>query len=504
MSKDPHIDTNNSMYPEQDLEEVEEDSWQISYLDIITILLGFLIILLSISHFSDRDVFSVSGLFKSDAEEAEYISTPINKIERQLEIALLDEVGDNKIEIERDLNDLLIRLKSDELYLSGSATINSESLGLLNEIVEAIQNNAYTDFNIEVEGHTDDVPIHSPAYDSNWELSTARATNLVKYLSGMGISKERLKASGYADSRPLVPNVDAAGNPIPENRAKNRRVTLRLFYDTSEALANNESETSTNTDNETIATIDTNCRFSVQLGGFESFSNALNRAKVATRNSDLDFNITYNGRLFSVRTAPNNNLPATLSHHSALSNRSGASNLGLIHQCYNNSANRPEPVEFQIQLGAFGSQQNAGSLASSLQERFNITTDIINTSSGLYRVVSKPGSSLKETLEQADVLSEELGSKNFIGFADLNSSPYQFEFQVQLALFDDETDAKDLAKKISTLMAISTSIKQLENGDFALTSYKTGNWDHIQQLYSDLSYTSYDLKPVLYLLELPG
>ncbi|HBQ59511.1 MAG TPA: hypothetical protein DD671_07760, partial [Balneolaceae bacterium] len=48
------------MYPEQDLEEVEEDGWQISYLDIITILLGFLIILLSISHFSDRDVFSIS------------------------------------------------------------------------------------------------------------------------------------------------------------------------------------------------------------------------------------------------------------------------------------------------------------------------------------------------------------------------------------------------------------------------------------------------------------
>ncbi|HBQ59796.1 MAG TPA: hypothetical protein DD671_09280 [Balneolaceae bacterium] len=119
-------------------------------------------------------------------------------------------------------------------------------------------------------------------------------------------------------------------------------------------------------------------------------------------------------------------------------------------------------------------------------------------------MVSKPGSSLKETLEQADVLSEELGSRNFISFADLNSSPYQFEFQVQLALFDDEADAKDLAKKISTLMGISTSIKQLENGDFALTSYKTENWDHIQKLYSDLSYTSYDLQPVLYLLELPG
>lgn len=497
MSKDPYIDHNNSMYPEEDLEEVDDESWQISYLDIITILLGFLIILLSVSHFSDRNSFSVSGLFKSDTEEAEFITTPINKIKRQMEVALLDEIGDDEIEIKRDLNDLLIRLKTDNLYLSGSATIQAESLGLLNKIVRAIQNNAYDDFEIEVEGHTDDVPINSPAYASNWELSTARATNLVKYFTGMGISEDRLKASGYADSRPLAPNVDEAGNPIPENRAKNRRVTLRLFYDTSEAIAQ-EADT---TANETIAALDTGCRYSVQLGGFESFSNALNKAKEAITKSDMDFNITYNGRLFSVRTTTTSNLTEALSGHRALSERSGEKNLGLIHQCYTDATDRPKPVNFQIQLGAFGSQQNARSLASSLDDRLNITTDITNTSNGLYRVVSKPGNSLKKTLEEADILQRELGSKNFISFADLNSSPYEFQFQIQLGPFDSESAARDLSQRISSLMGISLTTKKLTNDELVVLTKKTSDWDQVQQLFSDLTYTSYDLQPVIYLLE---
>lgn len=76
---------------------------------------------------------------------------------------------------------------------------------------------------VEVEGHTDDVPIHTEKFPSNWELSSVRATNVVKYLLAQGIEKERLKAAGYADSRPKE---QEQAMPIEEQRQANRRVVV--------------------------------------------------------------------------------------------------------------------------------------------------------------------------------------------------------------------------------------------------------------------------------------
>ncbi|MGB0237439.1 MAG: OmpA/MotB family protein [Cycloclasticus sp.] len=73
-----------------------------------------------------------------------------------------------------------------------------------------------------VEGHTDNQPISTPRYLSNWELSSARATSVTRYLIGRGISPTRLSAIGYADTRPIVSNNDEVG------RGKNRRVALVL------------------------------------------------------------------------------------------------------------------------------------------------------------------------------------------------------------------------------------------------------------------------------------
>ncbi len=78
---------------------------------------------------------------------------------------------------------------------------------------------------IEVEGHTDDLPISNEQFPSNWELSSARATGVVKYLLESGIEKERLKASGYADSRPKEGLDDL---PLSEQRKANRRVVVSI------------------------------------------------------------------------------------------------------------------------------------------------------------------------------------------------------------------------------------------------------------------------------------
>ena len=97
----------------------------------------------------------------------------------------------------------------------------------LNEMSKMIKEMKYDDILIEVEGHTDDVPIKTVEFPSNWELSASRATHVVRYFMDNGIAKNKLKASGFADSRPKVPNI-IEGKPSRENRAINRRVKVSV------------------------------------------------------------------------------------------------------------------------------------------------------------------------------------------------------------------------------------------------------------------------------------
>ncbi len=498
MSKDPSIKNDSSLYPEMDMEDVDENGWQISYLDIITILLGFLIILLSISHFSDHEIFSVSGLFKSSSAEAKYITTPVNLIKRDMNLALLDEVAKGELEIERDLNDLLIRFSTDELYLSGSATLQSGALSLLNEVVYAIKRNRYDDFKIDVEGHTDDVPISSPAYPSNWELSTARATNIVKFLTGMGIPSERLKASGYGSSRPLVPNVDTNGNPIPENRAKNRRVALRLYYTSADSTAIVNARHR----NETVSAFNEICQYTVQLGGFQSFSNALSKAREAINKTDIDFDITYNGHLFSVRSKTQDQISESLNEFQTISQNYPGQLAPVIHQCYQNPQDRPTPLQYMIQMGAFQNRQNALAFTSDLIEDHKVSANIKTGSSQIYKVVSKPFTSLKAALKQLNYLkNQDIGANSFLTFSDITSTPYKFNFQLQIGSYSKLNKASEISEKVSTLMGLHTTIKEVENDTYIIVSEEFADWDRTVQTFTDLTNTSYNLSPVIYLLE---
>jgi len=102
----------------------------------------------------------------------------------------------------------------------GKADINSSGFAFLDKMTVLIRKTPYA---VRVEGHTDNVPIHTPRYPSNWELSTARAVSVVKYFVDVGkINPQRFSAVGYGASRPLAPNDAAAG------RAKNRRVEIVL------------------------------------------------------------------------------------------------------------------------------------------------------------------------------------------------------------------------------------------------------------------------------------
>jgi chemotaxis protein MotB len=120
-----------------------------------------------------------------------------------------------------DRRGLVVRVLTDQLlFASGQATLQTVGFPLLTEVAQLL--NVDKSHPITVEGHTDNVPISSSQYPSNWELSTDRATTVVRYLIAKGVNRERLGAVGYADLHPLASNATAAG------RAKNRRVEIVL------------------------------------------------------------------------------------------------------------------------------------------------------------------------------------------------------------------------------------------------------------------------------------
>jgi chemotaxis protein MotB len=116
---------------------------------------------------------------------------------------------------------LVIRVLTDSLlFASGSATLDAQGDPLLSEVADLV--NVDQTHPIAVEGNTDDVPVHGGIFPSNWELSTARASTVVRYLISKGVDPQRLTAIGYASLRPI------ATNSTPQGRALNRRVEIVL------------------------------------------------------------------------------------------------------------------------------------------------------------------------------------------------------------------------------------------------------------------------------------
>jgi len=115
---------------------------------------------------------------------------------------------------------LVIQVSETPLFDRGVAEISPKAFPLLNMIADIISKSAY---NVRVEGHTDNLPIHTAEFPSNWELSTTRAVNVLRYLIDKGkCSPKRLSAAGFAGFQPIFPNDTA------EHRARNRRVELVL------------------------------------------------------------------------------------------------------------------------------------------------------------------------------------------------------------------------------------------------------------------------------------
>lgn len=207
----------------------EDESWLTTYADAITLLMAFFVMLLSFSDFNLPAFEKVMAGIKSELGKREAPERPLFNLAQSMN-QLIDETEISLEAVESGFDELgvVIDFESQSFFRAGSAVLLPEAERILIEIAFQLDQPPYDLYLIDIEGHTDDSPINTPQFPSNWELSTARATGIVRFLIDAGVAPDRLKASGYADVKPKYPNRDLFGEPIPENRKKNRRMSIRL------------------------------------------------------------------------------------------------------------------------------------------------------------------------------------------------------------------------------------------------------------------------------------
>lgn len=260
---------------------VNQERWLISYADFITLLFAFFVVMYSISQVNDSKYRVLSDTFveafhtanESAQSEQQKNGSPSNDVINPIDmVKTADQPADNdqqKPEISDHatdappvdtaassmpdkpikgtdelaqisdlvtekftqlINDEMIQVSSNELWLqielkdsilfsSGSADTSEQAQKIFDEIAGILKNYSNP---VQVEGFTDNIPIKSVKYPTNWELSTARASAIVKYLATKGVAPERMSAVGYGEYQPVADNVTEQG------RAQNRRVTIMV------------------------------------------------------------------------------------------------------------------------------------------------------------------------------------------------------------------------------------------------------------------------------------
>ena len=199
-------------------------SWLVTYSDAITLLLAFFVMILAVSDLNEGKIESLKeGL--AEVISSETTTTPFTDIRRGIDDYIEQNGLQDQVSVTLDPRGVQVEFANVALYDSGAASLKPAASPLLQELSRVIRDVSHGSHMIEVEGHTDDLPISNEQFPSNWELSSARATGVVKYLLESGIEKKRLKASGYADSRPKEGLDDL---PLNEQRKANRRVVVSI------------------------------------------------------------------------------------------------------------------------------------------------------------------------------------------------------------------------------------------------------------------------------------
>lgn len=192
-----------------------DDLWLVSYADLLTLLLGFFVLIISSSVTRPAKFEQLAASIDGTRE------APLTSLKVQLD-GLVERGGLAASVITREDGDgLSIELKEALLFDSGSAEVRPNGRPVIAQLAQLLRNQPQRA--LIIEGHTDDIPIRNDRFASNWELSTQRAINVLEELTASGIPRERMSVRGYADTRPRLTT-----GPLEEQRLANRRVVVRV------------------------------------------------------------------------------------------------------------------------------------------------------------------------------------------------------------------------------------------------------------------------------------
>ena len=242
-------------------EHENHERWLVSYADFITLLFAFFVVMYSLSTVNEGKYRVLSDSLVSAFRNVQIntsgpqlaagshsaatsqampqigarpIVTPRNAREeerkrqareqmrgmaRDILKALEPLVREGKVSVTEGLKGITVEINASVLFPPGEAKLQTAAVKALRAVAEVA---APADFPVIVEGHTDPTPIATPQFPSNWELSGARASSVVRLFVESGVAAQRLTATGYGEQRPV------ASNDTPEGRARNRRVTILI------------------------------------------------------------------------------------------------------------------------------------------------------------------------------------------------------------------------------------------------------------------------------------
>jgi chemotaxis protein MotB len=209
------------------------DAWLMSYADLITLLFIFFAIFFSASLTKHNEITALTrGEPEHPYVKPHYgplaLGTAFDEMYTGVMGAVVAHNVDPYVAVEKTSHSLSIDLSSLKFFIPGTADIPSEQLPALKNVAQALKSSDLSNTTIEVEGYTDDSPLENSPYANSWELAAMRATRVVGILINEGIDPTHLRAMSYANNRPVVPNDDYQGKPIPENRSRNQRVVIKV------------------------------------------------------------------------------------------------------------------------------------------------------------------------------------------------------------------------------------------------------------------------------------
>lgn len=229
------------------------ERWMVSYADFITLLFAFFVVMYGISSVNEgkykdfslsmSQVFGQKGSVADDgairltgdemyfkalvdkrnarlAEKQRKQNERLQNLSRRLNDKLAGFVNKGTMSISQSGRGVTLDISANMLFLPGDAALQPEAVAWLRDIAKILLRE---ELPVEVEGYTDNLPISTARFPSNWELSAMRASSVVRLFIDEGINAARLKAVGHADNNPV------AANDTPEGRARNRRVTVTVL-----------------------------------------------------------------------------------------------------------------------------------------------------------------------------------------------------------------------------------------------------------------------------------